>query len=311
MVEKSEPVPSRDMGPFPENFTPIFIRNQFRTTIETPTKATFPNPTGKCAIVTGSNTGLGFESSRQLLSLGLSHLVMAVRSLDSGKVAAERLRQANPSAKIDVWPVDLLSYDSIRAFIARCDKDLDRIDFAILNAGMSPLAFNVVPATGHETTVQVNHYSTALLTLLLIPIMRAKAVGKNYTPRITLVNSVMAHLNGFTNKDERPLLPSFDSPAWFGMDRYGTSKLLCQIFVTRLVEVVGPKDVIVNMVDPGLTKGTGLAREATGAVRVVTKLLNMAAGRPVEKGAATYVDAVLRHGEESHGSFLMNCNIAP
>jgi hypothetical protein len=89
------------------------------------------------------------------------------------------------------------------------------------------------------------------------------------------------------------------------------SKLLCQLFVVKLAENVNPEDVIINMVDPGLTKGTDLARHTKGATAVAAKIFFTVAGRPVDRGAATYVDAALGQGKESHGCFLMNCKIAP
>ena len=95
------------------------------------------------------------------------------------------------------------------------------------------------------------------------------------------------------------------------MERYGVSKLLTQLFLVKLSEIVKSDDVIINMVDPGLTKGTGLGREASGMVRIVMSMFNGIAGRSVDKGAATYVDAVVGHGKESHGCFLMNEQIAP
>lgn len=170
---------SKNMDPFPEKFLPIFIQNQFRTKIELPTKERYPNVQGKCAIITGSNTGLGFESARQLLALGLPHLIMAVRSLEKGNEAAKVLHDANPAAKIDVWKLDMESYDSIQAFADRCHKELARLDIAILNAGLSPLSFSTC-STGHEKTMQVNHFGTALLAVLLLPCLKSKAGAPIY-----------------------------------------------------------------------------------------------------------------------------------
>lgn len=65
------------------------------------------------------------------------------------------------------------------------------------------------------------------------------------------------------------------------------------------------------MVDPGLTKGTGLARDVNGLLAIVVKIFHAIAARPVDRGAATYADALLGHGKESHGCFLMNKQIAP
>ncbi|CRG82670.1 hypothetical protein PISL3812_00014 [Talaromyces islandicus] len=304
--------PSKDLPPFPENFGPVFFKNQFRTRISLPTKEIYPNMEELCGIVTGSNTGLGFESAKQLLSLGLTHLVMAVRSIERGTTAAKELLAVNSSAKIDVWQLDMESYDSIRSFARKCKENLSRIDFVILNAGIAPLTFATVPATKHERTVQVNHISTAFLAILLLPILKSKSPGK-VPPRLTIVNSVTAHLCKFPNKDKRPLLASFDDTTITPFDpeeRYGVSKLLSQLFIVRLAEIVNSEDVIINMVDPGLTKGTRLSRDANGTTAVAAKMFFSIAGRRIDKGAATYIDAVLGHGKETHGCFLMNCQIS-
>lgn len=309
------------MPPFPESFGPVFFRNQFRTKITVPTKDTYPNviKEGSCAIITGSNTGLGFEAAKQLLSLGLTHLVMAVRSLAKGEIAAKRLHAAavangNTSAKIDVWQLDMESYQSILSFAQKCRDELTRIDFVILNAGLAAMTFSTIPSTNHEKVIQVNHISTVLLAILLLPILQSKRTGSILPARLTIVNSVTANLCKLPNMDKRPFLSSFDNTditPWDAEERYGVSKLLCQLFLVRLAEYVDPTDVIINMVDPGLTKGTGLSKDAKGAAGIAAKAFFTVAGRPVDKGAATYIDAVLGHGKEVHGSFLMNCQIAP
>ncbi|CAK7206682.1 hypothetical protein SEUCBS139899_009486 [Sporothrix eucalyptigena] len=311
--------PSKDMAPLPSNFTPVFIRNQFMTTIPLPTKAMYPDGAGQRAIVTGSNTGLGFEAARQLLSLGLNHLIMGVRSLERGQEAAKRLQAANPKATIDVWELDMESYPSIRAFARRCQEQLPgRIDSAILNAGVGRLS-RVTTASGHESTMQVNHWGTALLTLLLLPVIKEKANANGPSskpPVMTIVNSVTGHLCKFPNRKERPLLASFDDEKKLAFDpneRYGVSKLISQMFLVELCDRVLPVhgNPVINMVDPGLTKGTSLFREMSGISRIIAKGFFNTAGRPIPRGSATYVNAVLAKGPESHGCFLMNSEIAP
>lgn len=318
MKVKSSPnmvatVASKDLPTFPKNFVSVFWNNQFKVKIPLPSEERFGNLVGKVAIVTGANQGLGFEAARQLLALGLSHLVVAVRSLDKGKAAAAKLAGANSSAKIDVWALDMESYDSIQAFVRKCDTELPRIEYTVLNAGIAPTVFNKVPSTGHETAVQVNHLGTILLTVLLLPVLKAKTTRQD-PARLTVINSVTAHLCKFPNRAQQPLLASFDdpkNPPWDPAERYGVSKLLPQLFLVKLTEYVKSDDVIINMVDPGLTKGTSLGRDASGVVFLMAKAFFGIAGRTVDRGAATYVDALLGHGKETHGCFLMNNEIAP
>src|ERR1700753_2040922 len=126
---------SKEMTPSSTPFFPNhFIKNQFRTKPQSLPKDT--NLSGMVATVTGSNAGLGLECASQLLSHRLSHLVLAVRSMTKGETAANELRRHYPNAIINVWQLDMASYESVQAFVARADKELSRLDIAILNAGV-------------------------------------------------------------------------------------------------------------------------------------------------------------------------------
>lgn len=304
---------SKDMPPLPANFFPVFWNNQFRVKIELPTQQKLGNLKGKVAIVTGGNSGLGFESSKQLLGLGLSHLIIAVRSIEKGKTVASKLREANPAASIDVWELDMESYDSIQTFVRKCSMELSSIHYTILNAGIGPIAFRKTQSTGHESAIQVNFLSKMFLAFLLLPVLKLKSTREN-PARLTVITSVLAHLTKFPNRDQRPLLSSFDDikiTPWDARERYGVSKLLTQLLLVKLTESVSSSDVVINMVDPGASKGTGLSRDVGGALKIFLMLFHGIAARPVERGAATFADALLGHGKETHGCFLMNCEIAP
>jgi len=310
-IEKptSATVHSRDQGPFRASGLGLFIHNQFRTTIPLPTMETYPNIADKVAIITGANSGMGLEACRQLVSLGLSRLIMTVRTFDKGTQAAEDLRAAIPigqATRIDVWQLDMDSYESVQAFARRCETELTRLDLAILNAGTSHVQFSTLPTTGHEPTIQTNHISTSLLAILLLPILRDRAPIK--TPgRLVVVSSLTAHLNDFPLRDHRPLLRTFDaSESWLG-DRYAQSKLINQLFLARLATLVDADKVTMTLVEPGLVRGTGLFRRVPWLLRIVLNLL----GRPASQGAAAYLNAALGWGTEAHGAYLMNLEMAP
>jgi len=266
--------------------------------------------TDQVAIITGSNTGLGLETSRQLLQLGLSHLVMGVRSQAKGDTAANLLRKEFSQATISVWLLDLESYDSITAFAERC-ATLPRIDIAILNAGLSKTSFSTVASTGHENLMQVNYLSTALLAILLLPILKAKkSASATRPPVLSMVGSDLAYMG--TIETNGPILQQFDQAKGFiGMSWYSKSKLVLTLFTAKLAEFTSSSDVLINIVNPGMTKGTDLGREAPWMLGIVLRPIQALLARSVEVGATTYVDAVLGQGEESHGSFLSEWTIKP
>jgi len=300
---------SKELPPSSASFLNFFVKNQFRTKHQCTPAGT--DLSDKAIIVTGSNSGLGLECASQLLSFKLSHLIMAVRSLAKGEKAAADLRQQYPNAVISVWQLDMGSYDSIRAFAARADNELFCLDIAILNAGVGFGGFKIVPATGHEETFQVNYLSTMLLTILLLPVLKKKSPTGS-PGRLTIATAMLSIHAKFDNKNEVPLLPSFDDKKYFDVrDIYSTSKLLGQMFVWKLTDLVSADDVVVNLVEPGFIKGTNLHRDASAAGQVLMGVFKAATARPVKVGASTYLDASILKGKESHGCILMNWEIAP
>lgn len=302
---------SKDLAPLASSFWPIFLKSQLRHKAQLPPKDT--NLSGKVAIITGGNQGLGFESARQFLSFRLSHLIITVRSEEKGKAAALKLQAEYPKSTINVWLLDMCSYESIQAFVKRVDRELPRLDIAILNAGRSKADFELIPSTGHEESLQVNYLSTILLAALLLPILKSKSpLG---TPgRLSIVTSGTTLFTKFSNSQQSPLLKSFDdiktAPAP-GIETYGATKLLCHMFLYKLVDYVSADDVIVNLVDPGMTRGTGLNRDVPKILTVLVVPVLGAMSRKVSDGASAYLDATVVKGKESHGCFLMDWEIRP
>ncbi|OAL26134.1 hypothetical protein AYO20_10187 [Fonsecaea nubica] len=301
---------SRDLPPITTPFFPrLFYRNQFVAKPQRPPKGT--DLSGQVVIITGGNTGLGLESARQLLSLNLSRLILAVRSSQRGAEAAKSLHATYPRATIDVWQLDMASYDSIQAFVQRAENELTRLDIIILNAGRWTYNFTKLPATGHEEIFQINYLSTVFLAILMLPVLKSKApAGK--PGRLTIVNAALSLTAKFPTKDRTPLLPSFDDPKAFNIsETYNTSKVLAHMFLWKLVDYVSADDVVVNLVDPGFVKGTRLARDAPRIVVALSQIFAALTARSTRDGASTYVDACLLKGKESHGCFIMGWQIKP
>ncbi|KAF5558960.1 short-chain dehydrogenase reductase family [Fusarium mexicanum] len=263
----------------------------------------------KTAIITGSNTGLGFEASRQLLELGLSHLIMAVRSQAKGDAAASTLRAEFSDSTVSVWILDMESYDSVVAFATNCDI-LPRIDIVILNAALIKPSFSRA-STGHEITMQVAYLSTALLTILLLPILKAKgARASTRPPVITVIGSDLAYRAD--TQTTGPVLEQLDKDQGYSQFVwYARSKLLLTFFLSKLAESIDPNHVLLNMVNPGTTRGTAFLREFSPLLARLAGALQYIFARPVDIAATTCLDACLLHGIESHGSFISDWNIKP
>lgn len=135
-----------------------------------PPKKTFPSSANRTILVTGANTGVGYEAAVKCVQPGAARLVLGVRSLKKGEDAKARIEAGQgtePSQTvIEVWELDMLDYDSIKAFASRAGNQPPSLDYAILNAGVVMATYQ--PSHyGWETALQVNTLSTTYLALLL------------------------------------------------------------------------------------------------------------------------------------------------
>ncbi|CAM1510853.1 Fc.00g083660.m01.CDS01 [Cosmosporella sp. VM-42] len=286
-----------------------FISRQFFETVPPIPKSV--DLSGQIAIVTGSNVGLGFECARQLLSLNLSHLIIAVRSRSKGDAAARLLQEKFPTAKIEVSIVDMASYKSIIAFAKRCES-LPRLDIAILNAGLSRPRFERADESKHEMTFQVNYLSTALLALLLVPILKSKR-GTESPAHLALVGSDASYWADWKDTSCKSVFQIVDNAANFAtMDAYKKSKLFLNMFLERLSEQVSADEVIINVPNPGACKGTEFGSDNPSAFqRFMFKFMSSIMARKPEIGARQYVDAATVQGVESHGGFVSEGKVKP
>jgi NAD(P)-dependent dehydrogenase (short-subunit alcohol dehydrogenase family) len=130
------------------------------------TTADIPDQTGRIAVITGANTGLGYETAVALAAKG-ARVVLAVRNLDKAKNAAALIIKRNPSADVSLQELDLTSLDSIRAATDKLRLDHDRIDLLINNAGVM-IPPKATTKDGFELQFGTNHLGHFALTGLLL-----------------------------------------------------------------------------------------------------------------------------------------------
>lgn len=140
--------------------------------------------------MTGGNTGLGKEAACHFVRLGAARVILACRDLEKGRVAQAYIQAAAASKKgvVEVWQVDLTSFQSVRDFCGRAAAELDRLDVVVENAGIAIGTYAEADG-GFESTIAVNVVSTFLMAFLLLPLMRRTAMRFNVEPRLVVVSS--------------------------------------------------------------------------------------------------------------------------
>lgn len=202
-----------------------------------------PNQTGRTAIVTGANSGLGYETVLALAGKG-AHVIIACRSIKRGDEAHAQILRQFPNASLEVIALDLGSLESVRAFADAFKRDHNRLDMLINNAGvMAPPRAET--ADGFEMQIGVNHLGHFALTGLLLDVL-LRTPGS----RVVTVSSNAQYM-GRINFDD---LQSQRSYSRYGA--YYQSKLANVLFafeLQRRLEVVGASTISVA-VHPGLVK---------------------------------------------------------
>ena len=218
---------------------------------------------GRVAIVTGSNSGIGFETAKALALRG-ARVVLACRSEDKGRAAVEAIEAAGPSGSVELGLLDLSSLDSVRAFAESFLDENERLDLLINNAGvMMPPASRT--ADGFELQFGTNHLGHFALTGLLLPLL-VETEGS----RVVNVSSA-AHKWGSIDFGDL----QWETRPYKKAASYGQSKLANLLFtyeLQRRLEEAGAS-TIATAAHPGWT-GTDLQRHA-GLFRLLNPLFAM------------------------------------
>jgi len=197
-------------------FMTSFLYSQLFVTLPSPTQ----DFTDQTIIVTGSNTGLGLEAARHISRLNASLLILAVRNPVKGEAAKESIlaTTGRPSESIEVWELDMQSYDSVKAFAARASK-LQRIDALLENAGIMAQSFKLV--AGYESVITTNVIGTFLLALLLLPKLRESAKKMGTRPRLSFVASDLHFIAKFPERNAEDIFAALaDERSVMDLERY-------------------------------------------------------------------------------------------
>ena len=243
-----------------------------------------PDQSGKCFIVTGANTGIGFAAAKVLASRG-ARVLLACRDEARAGAAIARIRAEIPGADLAFLPCDQADLDSVRRAADIAARE-PRIDVLLNNAGvMSPPLTRT--AQGFELQFGVNHLGCFALTCLLLP-----KLAQSLNARV-VVTSSLAHTRGNIAWDDLNAEHGYKAS-----QRYGDSKLANLLFVQELDRRLraAHSPVMAVACHPGIA-GTDLPRHMPAAARlmwpVMSLVLNSAAqGAWPALQAATAPDVV-------------------
>jgi NAD(P)-dependent dehydrogenase (short-subunit alcohol dehydrogenase family) len=221
------------------------------------TFADIPDQTGRTAIVTGANTGIGLETARMLALKG-ANVLLACRNLEKGRAAVESIRSARPRGNATLATLaalDLSDLDAVAAFAETFAASHDRLDLLIANAGVMVPPFGRTKQ-GFELQLGTNHLGHFALVGRLLPL-----VLRTDGARIVVVSSTAQNIGRIDRDDlnweRRPYKP------WAA---YGQSKLANQLFALELhrrLSSTGSR-VRVTSAHPGFT-ATDLQRTSLAA----------------------------------------------
>ena len=185
------------------------------------TASDLPDLAGRTAVVTGANSGLGFETARELARAG-ARVVMACRNPAKAEAARESVLEASPGAAVAIEPLDLASLASVRDFAKRIAATCEGLDLLVNNAGVMALPRRET-VDGFEMQLGTNHLGHFALTGLLLPSLLARPAS-----RVVTVSSTM-HRFGRMRWDDLHGERSYNR--WLA---YGQSKLANLLFAHEL-----------------------------------------------------------------------------
>jgi retinol dehydrogenase-12 len=157
--------------------------------------------TGQTVIVTGSNVGMGLEAARHFVRLEASKIILAIRTISKGEEAKKSIIASEKCSEstIELWELDLASYESTIKFAQKANKELDRLDVVVGNAGIYHYDFQM--AGQDEATITVNVVSTLLLGIMLLPKLRQTSVDHKKETVLTFTGSFVHYLTQFPEQD--------------------------------------------------------------------------------------------------------------
>lgn len=261
---------------------------------------------GKTYIVTGANSGVGLETTRQIVSQG-GHVVMACRRPEAGEEAAESFAGLHGSH--EVMRLDLADLQSVRDFAAAFQAKHDRLDGLACNAGMVNMDGSEPKYTkdGFEATIGISYFGHFLLTELLLDTLKASAPS-----RMLIVSSVV-HAGSPDNRPDVHLDDlNFENREYSNFGAYAEAKVAAVLYAKELAERLEGSGVSAFSVHPGWARsnfGSG-GGPLMSAAMTVMRPLTRSMSDTNEESAQTSLHCLLSDDAPNHsGAYFSQSSV--
>ncbi|KZT62033.1 NAD(P)-binding protein [Calocera cornea HHB12733] len=282
-----------------------------------PSVKSFARPlTGRTVLLTGGNVGLGLEASKHLATLGPARLIVTSRSASRAEDALAQITAAGKGkvGSVECWEVDLGVFDSVKALAERfASEGGGKLDLLILNAGVAGMQWKETPE-GWEEMLQVNHLSTALLALRLLPFLLA-ADANPPTPRVVVLSSGVHHwVPDVKEVEAASMLRKLNDREYCEKEglvqrRYPLTKLFNVFFTRELASrLPASTPLTINALNPGFCRSSLARNLRSWAFWLQTQLL----ARTTEAGSRTIVHAAVGADlDGKSGVYCEHCRTGP
>lgn len=271
-------------------------KNRFGSRTSADTVLAGLNLKNKYIVITGANTGIGYEAARALAAADAT-VVIACRNSAKGNAAVQKITSAYPGSKVSFVSLDLASLKSIQAFCQ--DYPHERIDVLIANAGVVPTRYQETEE-GIEQCVGVCHFGHFALTRLMMP-----ALLKSEAPRVVMVSSESHRSPRRLNFSKFPL----NENNFATFVAYGQAKLCNALFANELQRRYGDQGLSACSLHPGALITTDIGRNSK-LFSLLMVLISPFTKSPNQGASTTVYCAAYADDIEIQGQYFSHCKRA-
>ncbi len=277
--------------------------------------------TNKTVLITGANSGLGFEAAAQLANLGWSRVILACRTLDKAQAARAQLKERTGVDPFEELEVDVSDNAGVSRAVQTLSERGGQVDFLVLNAGLVSGAETKRSKDGVELTVAASLVGHHILTVGLLNAQRladdahiviagseaARGDVAMMKPLPDVAALAAEHTEGDHARAVAMIAKAEEPYVFSNMTHYAITKVFVAHWAAALSRRL-PSGIVVNTVSPGSTHSTGAARNLSPVARFMMNTMMRFVGPmmgmsvSVSKATGRYIDA-LENGADTNGKF--------